>query len=122
MSRRLALIEAGRYALAHGQPDGSRLLARVRELELLTGAQADRIRELEAQCATPLAHVNEGRRADSERLREALARVLAHEDRPEAITAKEALQALERHRFTPLPAERTVRLHLAALRENGNTA
>ncbi len=73
MSRRLQLIEAQRFALAHAQPDPSALLRRIRELERENSGLR---RQLEAGPET-LRRVNGERQAGAERLREAIAAALA---------------------------------------------
>ena len=117
MNRRLALIEAGRYALAHAQPDTSALLRRVRDLERENGRLR---RQLEAGPAT-LQRVNDERQASAERLREAIAAALTREAHPEAVSAKVILRALARQGFEPVPSERTVLRHLTDLRGHGHT-
>ena len=117
MSRRLALIEAGRYALAYGEPDTSALLRRIHELE----AELAHLRaQLEAGPAT-LQRVNGERHAAAERLQEAIAAALAREPDPGTLTAKQVLRTLEREGFEPLPSERTVLRHLTDLRGHGHT-
>ena len=118
MSRRLALIEAGRYALAHAQPDTSALLRRVRDLERENGRLR---RQLEAGPAT-LQRVNDERQAASERLREAIAQALASEADPEAVSAKQVMKALARAGWTDLPSVRTVQRHLDSLRHSAYVA
>ena len=121
MSRRLAIIEGQRAALAYGSdPDQGR---RIRALEALAAAQVERIRELEA--ARPpdaLRERNAVRQAESERLRQALAATRADAPHLGTITAKEALRALERAGFDPLPSVRTVQRHLDALRHTACSA
>ena len=69
----------------------------------------------------PLAELNASRQTHAQRLREAIASILAMDPRAHDLTAKEVRRALERRGFDRLPAERTLRLHLAAVRGNGNT-
>ena len=117
MSRRLALIEAGRYALAHAQPDPSALLRRVHTLE----AENARLRaQLEAGPET-LRRVNDERQAAATRLQTAIAAALAREADPGTLTAKVILRALARQGFEPVPSERTVLRHLTDLRGHGHT-
>ncbi len=115
MSRRLAIIEGQRAALAYGSDPG--LWHRCKQLERLAAAQAERIRELEAgRPPDALRERNAVRQAESERLRQALAATLADAPHPGTITAKEALRALERAGFDAPPSVRTVQRHLDALR------
>ena len=117
MNRRLALIEAGRYALANAQPDTSTLQARIRALE----AENARLRQqLEAGPAT-LQRVNDERQAAATRLQVAIAATVAREADPGTLTAKEVMKALAREGFEPVPSERTVLRHLTDLRGHGRT-
>ena len=118
MSRRLALIEAGRYALAHAQPAAPELLRRIRDLE----AELAHLRaQLEAGPDT-LRRVNGERQAGAERLREAIAAALAREADPEAVSAKQVMKALAQAGWTELPSVRTVQRHLDALRHSARVA
>ncbi len=117
MSRRLALIEAGRYALAHAQPDTSALLRRIRALE----AELGRLRAQLAAAPASLQRVNETRQAAATRLQAAIAATVAREADPGTLTAKVILRALARQGFEPVPSERTVLRHLTDLRGHGHT-
>ena len=121
MSRRLALIEAGRYALAYGEPDTSALLRRIRDLE---GENSGLRRQLEALGHAPAAlqRVNDERQAAATRLQEAIAAALAREADPEAVSAKQVMKALARAGWTELPSVRTVQRHLDALRHSAHVA
>ena len=118
MSRRLALIEAGRYALAYGQPDPSALVRRIRELERENSGLR---RQLEAGPET-LRRVNGERQASAERLREAIAQAIAREANPEAMSAKVVMKALAQAGWTELPSVRTVQRHLDAVRHSARVA
>ena len=118
MNRRLALIEAGRYALANAQPDTSALLRRIGDLERENGRLR---RQLEAGPAT-LQRVNDERQAAATRLQTAIAAALAREADPGTLTAKQVLKMLEREGFEPVPSERTVLRHLTDLRGHGHTS
>ncbi len=116
MSRRLALIEGQRAALAYSQPEPS-LWRRIRTLEQIIETQTERIRELESTHApNALRQRNARRQAESERLQAAIATTLTQVPHREVITAKEALRALARAGWTSLPSVRTVQRHLDALR------
>ena len=117
MSRRLALIEAGRYALAHAQPDTSALLRRIRDLE----AELGRLRQQLKAGPETLRRVNDERQAAATRLQTAIAAALAREADPGTLTAKQVLRALARQGFEPVPSERTVLRHLTDLRGHGHT-
>ena len=118
MNRRLALIEAGRYALAHAQPDPSALLRRVHTLE----AENARLRaQLEAGPET-LRRVNDERQAAATRLQTAIAQALASEADRGTLTAKEVMKALARAGWTDLPSVRTVQRHLDSLRHSAYVA
>ena len=116
--RRLQLIEAQRFALAHALPDPSALLRRVRDLERENG----RLRAQLAAAPASLQRVNDERQAASERLREAIAQALAREADPEAASAKQVMKALARAGWTELPSVRTVQRHLDALRHSARVA
>ena len=118
MNRRLALIEAGRYALAHAQPDTSALLRRVRDLERENGRLR---RQLEAGPAT-LQRVNDERQAAATRLQTAIAAALGREADSGTLTAKEVMKALARAGWTDLPSVRTVQRHLDSLRHSAYVA
>ncbi|MGB6487553.1 MAG: hypothetical protein WBE91_11770 [Steroidobacteraceae bacterium] len=80
-----------------------------------------RVEALEAQIAgrpapAPLAELNASRQTHAQRLREAIASILVADPTAHDLTAKEVGRALERRGFDRLPAERTLRLHLAAVR------
>ena len=117
MSRRLALIEAGRYALAHAQPDTSALLRRVRDLERENAC----LRAQLAAAPASLQRVNDERQVAATRLQAAIAAALAREADPGTLTAKQVLRALARQGFEPVPSERTVLRHLTDLRGHGHT-
>lgn len=72
--------------------------------------------------SSPLAKRNDQRKADGRRLDEALADLLRDHPRAAELTARQIRDALDHEGFSPLPAERTVRLHLAAVRGTGNAA
>jgi septal ring factor EnvC (AmiA/AmiB activator) len=113
----LQLIEAQRFALAHGETDTSALVRRIRALE----AENSRLRaQLEAGPDT-LRRVNDERQASAERLREGIAQALGRETDRGTLTAKQVLRTLEREGFEPLPSERTVLRHLTDLRGHGHT-
>ena len=114
MSRRLAIIEGQRAALAYATPDPGQA-RRVRALEAENAALRRQVAEL-GHAPPALTECNAKRQAASERLRAALAAVLAADQHPQAITAKEALQALRRNGWTTLPSVRTTQRHLDALR------
>ncbi len=116
--RRLQLIEAQRFALAHALPDPSALLRRVRDLERENG----RLRAQLAAAPASLQRVNDERQAASERLREAIAQALASEADPEAVSAKQVMKALARAGWTDLPSVRTVQRHLDSLRHSAYVA
>lgn len=93
------------------------------ELDKLKCTVAEQQRQIEALQAairtrTPaaLAACNVARKAASRRLHEAIAAALADHRAPHRLTAKHIWRLLERRSFEPLPSERTVRLHVAALR------
>ncbi len=93
MSRRLALIEAQRFALAHAQPDTSALLGRIRDLE----AELARLRrQLEALGHAPaaLAEHNQAEQARAERLRATIAAMLEADHGPKRGAAKRVLRPL----------------------------
>ncbi len=64
---------------------------------------------------------NATRQAKAERLTAAIAEILVTAEHPDALTAKEVARALETRNFVPLPARRTIAMHLAQLRGRGNT-
>ena len=116
--RRLQLIEAQRFALAHAQPDTSALLRRIGDLERENG----RLRQqLEAGPET-LRRVNDERQAAATRLQTAIAQALASEAAPEAVSAKQVMKALARAGWTDLPSVRTVQRHLDSLRHSAYVA
>lgn len=95
---------------------GDRLLLQALK-RLLDQRLLERIEALEAQVAArPLAKLNAARARQSGRLDQAIAAVLAEHP---GLRAKEVGKALERAGFSPLPTERTLRLHLA--RSRGKT-
>ena len=114
--RRLQLIEAQRFALAHG-PDTSALLRRIRDLE----RENARLRQQIEAGPETLRRVNETRQAAATRLQVAIAATVAREADPEAVSAKVILRALARQGFEPVPSERTVLRHLTDLRGHGHT-
>lgn len=120
MNRRLAIIEGQRYALAYAPPSAD-LQQQVLELQAETRALRRQLADRSAQPPEPLAHVNEGRRAERERLDAAISAALAADADSGGWTAKEIGRALERSGFTPLPARRTIADHLKALRARGET-
>lgn len=120
MSRRLALIEAERYALAHSPPPPE-LARRIRALETENAVLRRQLADRSAQAPEPLASVNETRRADGARLDAAITAALAADPASGTWTAKEVGKALERAEFSPLPARRTIADHLKALRNRGGT-
>lgn len=78
-----------------------------------------RVEALEARIAgrpAPLAELNASRQTHAQRLREAIASILATDPRAHDLTAKEVGRALKRGGFDRRPAERTLRLHIAAVR------
>lgn len=99
-------------------------LARFEALERRVAEQQRSIeaqqRQIEAllRSRTPaaLARCNAARKAESRRLDDAIAAALTDQQGPGKLTAKHIVRFLERHGFEPLPSERTVRLHVAALR------
>ena len=117
MSRRLALIEAGRYGLAYGAPDSSALLRRIRDLE----AELARLHQQLKAGPETLRRVNDERQAAATRLQAAISAALAREADPGTLTAKQVLRALAREGFEPVPSERTVLRHLTDLRGHGHT-
>lgn len=96
--------------------------------ELLGGRILERLAALEAKLATegqqprPLRQRNATRQVNGERLRKAIADVVAKHTGPGPMSAKTVLRGLERSGVSPLPSDRTVRWHMRALRGNGNTA
>ena len=116
--RRLQLIEAQRFALAHALPDPSALLRRIRDLERENAALRQ---QLEAGPET-LRRVNDERQAAATRLQTAIAATVAREVDPGTLTAKQVLRALAREGFEPVPSERTVLRHLTDLRGHGHTS
>ena len=118
MSRRLALIEAGRYALAHG-PDTSTLHARIRALE----AELGRLRaQLEVVGHAPVALVehNQAEQARAERLRAAIEALLEADHGPKRGAAKRVLRPLletEAGREQQ-PSLRCVQWHITQLRKS----
>lgn len=120
MSRRLQLIEAQRYWLAYAPPSAD-LQQEVLELRAENRALRRQLVDRSAQPPEPLAHVNEGRRAERERLDAAISAALAADGGSGTWTAKEVGKALERAGFAPLPARRTIADHLKALRARGGT-
>lgn len=108
-----------------------RELMRLQALEQLVAAQGARIEALEQRLAgaraacnreqpEPLRLHNAGRKADATRLDKAIAALLVDHPRAAELTAAQIRQALEVDEYRPLPSERTVRLHLAAIRGSGN--
>ncbi len=93
MSRRLALIEAQRFALAYGQPNPSALLRRIRTLE---AENADLRAQLEALGHAPaaLAEHNQAEQARAERLRATIEALLEADQGPKRGAAKRVLRPL----------------------------
>ena len=112
--RRLQLIEAQRFALAHAQPDTSALLRRVRDLERENAC----LRAQLAAAPASLQRVNDERQVAATRLQAAIAAALAREADPGTLTAKQVLRALAQAGWTDLPTVRTVQRHLDALRHS----
>jgi DNA-binding transcriptional ArsR family regulator len=97
----------------------------VADLERTVLAQGSRLTALAArvgQQGAPLRQYSAQRRAAGARLRAAIGSILAAHPGSGEMTAKDVLRALERGALRPLPALRTVRWHLQALRGNGNAA
>ena len=119
MSRRLALIEAGRYALAHAQPDTSALLRRVRDLERENGRLR---RQLEAVGHAPVALVehNQAEQARAERLRAAIEALLEADHGPKRGAAKRVLRPLLEAEVgrEQQPSLRCVQWHITQLRKS----
>jgi hypothetical protein len=116
----MAISEAVRLQavelLAHEQAQElSELRARVAALEARPSAMPSTHAE-HRQLPERLRGINASRQARCNRLREAIASILAQRPGAEAITAKNVAQALGRAGFTPMPKDRTVRTHLAAAR------
>ena len=119
MSRRLALIEAGRYALAYGQPDTSAQQRRIRELD----AELAHLRaQLEALGHAPaaLAEHNQAEQARAERLRATIEALLEADQGPKRGAAKRVLRPLlatdvgREHQ----PTLRCVQWHITQLRKS----
>lgn len=68
----------------------------------------------------PLRQHNASRRAEADCLKAEIAKLLDGHPRADELTARQIREALKCAEYTPLPAERTVRLHLARIRGNGN--
>ncbi len=119
MSRRLAIIEGQRYALAYAPPSAD-LQALVLELQAENRELRRQVADRSAQ-PDALSEHNRARQADGERLDAAISAALAADAGSGTWTAKEVGRALERAGFTPLPARRTVADHLKALRARGGT-
>lgn len=114
MSRRLQLIEAQRFALAHA-PSTPALQARVRELE----RENARLRaELEGR-PEALAEHNEAERARAERLRAAIAELLEAYPGPKRGAAKRVLRPLLETEVgrEQQPSLRCVQWHITELRK-----
>lgn len=102
---------------------------RLADLERIVREQGERIVALEVRAqgeiasrqSAPLKRRNAERVGAGARLREAIRAILAAHPGPAEMTGKHVRAALERQGFTPLPALRTVRLHLQRIRGNGNT-
>jgi hypothetical protein len=120
VSRRLAIIEGQRAALAYAPPDAD-LQARVRSLQAENAALRRQLPDRAGQQPEALAHVNDARKAQGARLDAAIRAALATDPGSDAWTAKEVGKALERADFSPLPARRTIADHLKALRNLGGT-
>jgi hypothetical protein len=101
---------------------------RLQALERIVAEQQKRMEALEAQLngksssrqPGPLAKQNASRKACAERLHAEIERIAADHPPEQRLTAKHVLKALSRTHGDELPSERTVRLHLAAVRGNGN--
>jgi hypothetical protein len=119
VSRRLAIIEGQRYALAYAPPSAD-LQALVLELQAENRELRRQVADRSAQ-PDALSEHNRARQADGERLDAAISAALAADAGSGTWTAKEVGRALERAGFTPLPARRTVADHLKALRARGGT-
>lgn len=99
----------------------ARIAVLERQVAELRRRVADLEARIEARSPEPLQRVNDRRQAEAHRLEEAIAAILSEQSEPHELTAKDVGRALERRGFDRLPAERTLRLHLAAVRGNGNT-
>lgn len=116
----LRVIEMQRRLLVD-QPSLADLARRVQLLERLVADLQRRPAPVERpQQPAPLRQGNDDRKAEANRLDAAISRLLDGHPRADELTARQIREALAHDGFSPLPAERTVRLHLAEIRGNGN--
>ncbi len=95
MSRRLAIIEGQRYALAYAPPSAD-LQQQVLELQAENRALRRQLVALEARQPDALSEHNRARQANGERLREAIRTVLTSHHGARPMTRKEVLRELLR--------------------------
>jgi hypothetical protein len=119
MSGLTDLLERAMHDLRHGWPEAAydALGRAVRIAEVLEAQNlAARVEALEKRSAgTKLAELNEFRSSESRKLDEAIKSIL--EVHPGCwLNAKHVQAVLRQAAFHPLPAERTVRLHLRKIR------
>ena len=120
MSRRLAIIEGQRLALALGAPDPSQV-QRLRALEAETVALRRQLADRAAQQPDPLAEHNEELHAAGERLRATIAALLEANPGPKRGAAKRILRPLLETKVgrEQQPSVRCVQWHITALRKAG---
>lgn len=70
----------------------------------------------------PLRQRNVTQKTEAHRLDAEIAKLLDGHPLADELTGRQIREALRCAGYSPLPAERTVRLHLAQIRGNGNTA
>lgn len=117
MSRRLALIEAQRAALAYAQSDPEQ---RIRALEAENARLRRELADRSAQ-PEPLAAHNAARRAQSDRVREAIAEVVAFHEGPRDPTRKEILRKLDGMNLgCALPSLSAIGWHLRAIHKEAS--
>ncbi len=117
MSRRLAIIEGQRLALALGAPDPSQA-QRLRALEAENAALRRQLSDRSTQ-PDPLATHNADLHAAGERLRATIAALLEANPGPKRGAAKRVLRALAASGLDSedLPTIRCVQHHITALRK-----
>jgi hypothetical protein len=123
VSRRLAIIDGQRAALAYGVPSPD-LQARLRVLERENAALRRQLDERPAQ-PDALANHNRARHAYGERLREAIRAVLASHQGARQMTRKEVLRELLRAGWAPEEVREpsTIGWHIREIRrEQASTA